>query len=107
MCCCKVDEDHNEAMKFRVKCEEENRHMLDEPIFFPNKAHGRVKDDSEDVSNRIKIPKLIDSSQVFGRNMEVFKIVRFLVSEDEKDKRVLNLHGIRSVEESGAFSIAQ
>lgn len=39
--------------------------------------------------------------------MEVFKIVRFLVSEDEKEKRVLNLHGVRSVEESGAFSIAQ
>lgn len=106
MCCCRHEENHNETMKFNIKYEEKNKHMLSEPLF-EKKPNGKVIDDSEDLGRRIKMTTLIDSKQVFGRNREVFNIVKFLASEDEKERRVLNLSGVTSVDECGALFIAR
>ena len=76
--------------------------MLNEPLFTKKKPPGKIIDDSEDMSERIKLTTLIDPNQVFGRNMEIFNIVRFLVSDEFEKIRVLNLSSVTSVNESGS-----
>ena len=89
-----------------IKVDPKNKYMLKEPLF-DSKPPGKIIDDSEDLCERIKLTTFIDRNLVYGRNKEIFNIVQFLVSEEfEKNKRILNLSGVVSVNESGSRQIA-
>ena len=80
MCCCRKHLPHDETIKFKINCKEENRrrNVLDKPLFL-NRDDGYLEQSgSEVVDQRMTIPTFIDKRLLYGRHLLLHEIIQFL-----------------------------